>query len=228
MQNCYAGDVGDFGKFAVLRALAKGRRLGICWYRVDGEATSTSSDRRFQYLDDPERFQDLDRELFNAFREYSDRSVATLERFLVEGGLLQDVTFDGRACPEDFHKRTDWAWEMVRAMEGRDLVFLDPDNGLARKRLKRYHAAWVELAALRAPTRALVLYQHQGMGNGGARTEFEHLQERLKLVGVESVEAVRLRPYGSRFMYLLDGDPELKVRLKTFCDRWGREAEYFG
>jgi hypothetical protein len=32
MQDRYAGDVGDYVKFALLRHLCPGRRLGIAWY----------------------------------------------------------------------------------------------------------------------------------------------------------------------------------------------------
>ncbi len=37
MQDRYAGDVGDFSKLSLLRALADGRRLAVCWYLVPNE-----------------------------------------------------------------------------------------------------------------------------------------------------------------------------------------------
>ena len=32
MQDRYAGDVGDFVKYGLLRAIREGKRLGIAWY----------------------------------------------------------------------------------------------------------------------------------------------------------------------------------------------------
>ena len=32
MQNRYVGDIGDYVKYGLLRALADGRQLGVAWY----------------------------------------------------------------------------------------------------------------------------------------------------------------------------------------------------
>ena len=50
MQDKYAGDVGDFGKFALLRALCDGRQLGICWYRTDSVLETTNDGKHLDYL----------------------------------------------------------------------------------------------------------------------------------------------------------------------------------
>ena len=40
MQDCYVGDVGDFVKYGLLRALSDGKRLGVAWYlRTDPDTT---------------------------------------------------------------------------------------------------------------------------------------------------------------------------------------------
>ena len=42
MQDCYVGDIGDFGKYGLLRSLCGGDdygpalRLGVLWYKFDG------------------------------------------------------------------------------------------------------------------------------------------------------------------------------------------------
>ena len=36
MQDCYAGDIGDYGKFALLRELREqGLSVGVNWYKTD-------------------------------------------------------------------------------------------------------------------------------------------------------------------------------------------------
>ena len=51
MQDRYAGDVGDFGKLALLRALAPGRRLRVCWYRCSGAGETNDDGRHVDYLE---------------------------------------------------------------------------------------------------------------------------------------------------------------------------------
>ena len=51
MQDCYVGDVGDFVKYGLLRALSDGKRLGVAWYlRTDPDTTKA---RRWQPHDLP-------------------------------------------------------------------------------------------------------------------------------------------------------------------------------
>lgn len=59
MQNRFAGDIGDYGKYGLLRALAKlPLRLGVIWYLTpDGD----SGGNRTGYLQMPERFRSCDR-----------------------------------------------------------------------------------------------------------------------------------------------------------------------
>ena len=39
MQNRYVGDIGDFGKYGLLRALYHGRQLGVAWYLCPDDVT---------------------------------------------------------------------------------------------------------------------------------------------------------------------------------------------
>lgn len=232
MQDRYSGDVGDFGKLALLRALAPGRRVGVCWYRTDGAGESNNDGRHLAYLERPERFRDLDAELFDAmlafaaeFRaEACQRCVASLEAL---GLLPAGTVYHGEICPRSSSSRQAWAARMVAAMEGADFLFLDPDNGLEAKELSPKSTAVAELQALRRPGRPLLLYHHQTRRPGGAAVEAAHVGQRLRDAGFSSVDVVRLRPYSSRFYFLVDGDPTLRRRLGVFAEQWGRRAELF-
>jgi hypothetical protein len=116
---------------------------------------------------------------------------------------------------------------MAFAMDGADLVFLDPDNGLEGERLTPKSTALAELAALRRPNRALLLYHHQTRLPGGAGAEFAQISRRLGEVGFTSTQAVRLRPYSSRFYFLLDADSIIRERMAHFAETWGGEVEFF-
>ena len=54
MQNRYTGDIGDFAKYGLLRALSKGKRLGVAWYLYPDEEDNTDG-RHIDYLQQPEK-----------------------------------------------------------------------------------------------------------------------------------------------------------------------------
>lgn len=232
VQDRYAGDIGDFGKFALLRALAPERRLGICWCRTDGSGESTNDGRHLAYLLRPERFRTLDPETFDALARFVEqvgtgrcrRAVSSLEALNL---LPPDTVFHRTLCPGRGSDRHRWAAEMVTAVAAADFVFLDPDNGLEGATLSPKSTALAELAALRKPGRAVLLYHHQTRHPGGAASEARHIASRLADAGFRSVDAVRMRPYSSRFYFLMDAEPTLRGRLREFANRWGTRAELF-
>lgn len=176
MQDRYAGDIGDFGKLALLRMLAPGRCLGVCWCRTDGSGEANNDGRHLAYLRRPERFRALDPEAFDALALLIDqviqgrcgRTVSALEAL---GLLPPDSLFHGEICPRGLSDRRSWAAGMVAAMEGANLVFLDPDNGLETSSLSPKSTAVAELVALRQPGRAVLLYHYQTRRAGGAEAE---------------------------------------------------------
>ena len=225
MQDRYAGDVGDFGMFALLRALAKGRTLGVCWYRCSGAGEQNNDGRHVAYLDRPERYRSLDGEVFDAMSRVvsSERSVNALEAC----GLLPGATYHGAEVPRRITDRRTWFSAMAAAVERCDLVFVDADNGFEWSALSPKCIAREEVRALRRRGRALLLYHHQTRRAGGAAADFKHFTRWLFDLGARSVEAVRLRPYSSRFYLLVDGDARLSASLRRFSERWGTEAELF-
>ncbi|MGT2465837.1 hypothetical protein ACVOMV_12900 [Mesorhizobium atlanticum] len=83
MQNRYAGDIGDFIKLGLLRALSGGKRLGVNWYLYpdeyhNGDGGYTS------YLLDPARWRVSDPELFDNLKGMvsAGRSVQALHTSL--------------------------------------------------------------------------------------------------------------------------------------------------
>src|SRR5258705_2254990 len=82
MQDRYAGDIGDFGKLALLRALSPERKLGVCWYLCTGEGEDNNDGAHVKYLEQPDRFRALEPEVFAALGKLvkGERSVAALEK----------------------------------------------------------------------------------------------------------------------------------------------------
>lgn len=225
MQDRYAGDVGDFGKFALLRALAPGRKLGVCWYRCTGAGETNNDGRHIAYLESgAQRFRPLDEGAFDALKKLvrGERSVRALEAL----GLLDGATYHAELVPRGA-ARAEWFAELRRVMEPCDLVFGDMDNGFEWSALSPKCIAREEVRALRKRGRALLLYHHQTRRKGGAQKDYERMVEWLFEAGAQRVEGVRLRPYSSRFYLLVDGDKALSGALKAFVGKWGEDAELF-
>ena len=93
MRDCYVGDIGDFAKYGLLRAIGKGKRLGVAWYLCgDPEVNNTGDGRHTAYLQRPDEWRHLDPDLFDSLKNVIDekrRSVAEIEK----SGILGNADF---------------------------------------------------------------------------------------------------------------------------------------
>lgn len=137
MKNQYVGDIGDYGKYALLRALACQHSVGVNWYLTPGDGRS---DGKFtEYL--MQGADSLDSELYYMLKKllystdgaplHENRSVAAIEN----SGILSDTIFFNELL--DYSKATgreayreDWVSRSLDTLGQPDIIFLDPDNGL--------------------------------------------------------------------------------------------------
>ncbi|SKB94437.1 hypothetical protein SAMN06296386_1106 [Lachnospiraceae bacterium] len=90
MKNQYVGDIGDFGKYALLRAFAEaGVKVGVNWYLTDDD---TSNDGKFTDYLKKDDFRIYDPEVFDELKRIAvirDKSVKNIE----ESGIIPDAVF---------------------------------------------------------------------------------------------------------------------------------------
>lgn len=146
MQDRYVGDIGDFGKYGLLRFIHRetGLHLGVNWYLVEPEKVReahNSDGSHIKYLLEPKTYRQCDKLLFNKLNSIvkpeesgakviskGRREVAAIER----GDILSgDTVFYGK--PLDFlaGKRSQWGKNGIDALADCEIVFFDPDNGFA-------------------------------------------------------------------------------------------------
>ena len=229
MQDRYTGDVGDFGKYGLLRRLCdlregdiKQLKLGVVWYRPNSEliASETVSDGKYiAYLCPKQESQygPCDPPLYDKLREIvkrGDRRIEAVEK----SGLLPGVAFYGHQIPNPGeHKRGEdriearlgWIEGALGKTEGRDVVFLDPDNGLEPKGLPITSAKAPKYAYLEEVGKwlergqSLVIYHHLGR-NRSHPDQIEGWLERLRgEFGSHEIFALRFRRGTSRAFFVL-------------------------
>ena len=109
MQDRYTGDIGDYVKYGLCRALATGRRLGVAWYLLPGEDHNRDG-RHVDYLRNHGLWRGRDPALFDVLKRIVDddrRNVAAVE----QSGILGAAKFSGAilSAPElTLAPRRDW------------------------------------------------------------------------------------------------------------------------
>ena len=188
MQNRYVGDIGDFGKYGLLRSLSGLTetpntdcpiRLGVVWYLHPDE--SHNSDGKFtRYLCDTasnrSKFCVCDPPLYEILRAL----VAGNSRHVIavrHSGALPDSTafyectlpYTPRASLTSRQSaREGWINSALEATAAADLVFFDPDNGTSEREQDRWrkrgrkHVFCEELRPFWDRGQSIVIYHHLG------------------------------------------------------------------
>ena len=165
MQDNYVGDIGDYGKYGLLRNVtATGLRLAVNWYQVKPTRPGKQEDGKYiSYLDKPEVYRHYDPELFDCLAGIVRRHKRSIEE-IETSGVLTAVFFSDTLTPAS---RSNWHQAALFATTGADVVFLDPDNGLEstkmrqRRATKEKHTTWQEVKDYYDRGQSVILYQHR-------------------------------------------------------------------
>ena len=222
MRDQYAGDVSDVLKFAFLRALVgTDQTLDITWcYAPGGDQRADGGHLEWR---DEAAWRLLDEELHAGLVTLQKRSIAALEQAAIwpKGALFHREPMPSRP------KRSAWGMQKRSALDGANLVFLDPDNGIGAETEK--HATFKEIRLLRKPGRAIVFITFPGH-NLKHDVLVQQLHEQLAAeVGAETAITLRTsvsvpRAAGSRYYVprarwftVVEPDAELTARARAFA-----------
>jgi hypothetical protein len=216
VQDRYAGDLGDYLKFGLLRWLAPpgasaSPRLGVVWYRTADE-THNADGKYITYLDpghpSSHHFRELDPDLYDRVANvvHGERSTARLESVGLLGAgtsffgdLLDFADLPVTAQAARQARRQSWLQRAMATTAGCDLIFADPDNGIRpaahlvpRHRTKAVKYAYLdELAAFAERGQSLVVYHHTDRTATVEEQARRRLGDIARDVPLEPVAAVR-------------------------------------
>jgi hypothetical protein len=162
LKNQYVGDINDYFKYGLLRALLSAHlSVGVCWMLTPDDERPDGA--KLQYLSKPVLWRDRDPELFDNLR----RLVRSPENRRVEW-VQEEVLPDARYFSELVPRigRSQWLSRALDSLRGSDVVFFDPDNGMevpstpvSRSRSSKYLYR-DEIAAASAQDTSVLVFQH--------------------------------------------------------------------
>ena len=243
MQNRYVGDIGDYFKYAILRHIGKRRKLGVAWYLFPDE-NGNNDGRYIEYLHQKEKYRWFDKELFDNMKNivfYGDRNIKSIE----DGGILGDCIFHNKEinfickglgmecenpetpipphrwkCRDDWRKK--WFSSVLETLKDCDIVFADPDNGIARQdkfkgSRKRFGKSISEEEVDRISSgRCSIIYHHNTRFKGGHIKEVEYWMDRIKGRNM----ALRFKRLSPRTFFIINPDKEIEKLVFEFANRW--------
>ena len=141
MKNQYVGDIGDYGKYGLLRFLAShGIKIGVNWYLTENDG---STDGRFTtYLKNPAE-RAYDPELFDALQNIMDCPDKTV-KMIEQAKIIPDAEFFSEmlksssleASAREWNRRL-WFNNSTLMLGNAELIFADPDNGISYRKTAR-------------------------------------------------------------------------------------------
>lgn len=247
MQNKYTGDIGDFGKYGMLRYLCpRDLKLGINWYLVpdelhtsDGKFTSYLSNKpennRFFKTCDPELYQTLQLIVNNNNREVLQ---VQEHNILPPGTVFYDTSLSFKGIQGQTERtiyRDSWVHGGINKLKNCDIVFLDPDNGLE---VPSYSSTsdkgtkfvfYNEIIDYYKNGQSLIIYNHRDR-----KPESDYLQRIMKIydfIDNKNIFYLRFNRFSVRdYIFVLQPEhnrilrPRVDEMLKS---RWGRHFNLY-
>jgi hypothetical protein len=228
MKNRYFGDVNDYVKYGVLRCLARaGFSIGVCWMLTPDDIRTDG--RRVNYLSHPRNWEQHDVDLFwHLFQTLAAPDGKNI-RHIEKKGWIHNARFFGKDVPDPKSARLRWFEDALEKLDGSDLLFFDPDNGIevqskpmGRKDSSKY-IYWEELAKAWKLNRSLLVFQHFPRVK---RDEF--ISEKTKEIKfrLDNSSIVPLRSPNVLFLLAYrQGDiPRIRKALNLIDEKWSQRV----
>ena len=192
------------------------------------------------YLSKPSEFRHYDKELFRYLQHMDETQTRTVEevkkqRFLGRRRFLgRNAVFFADDVP-DGQGRDGWLSLALETTRKTDIVFLDPDNGLAtptmeaKDRRLQTHAYLDEVMPLVARRQTVVVYQSYRRGDGYERTEEVRKWRDERLAELDLFERPQVVGTSKRAFVVLPAPhhaEHIDRRLRGFVDRWGKHFKH--
>jgi hypothetical protein len=126
----YVGDINDYRKYALLRALADGgrNRIGVCWMLTPPDGRPDGN--KVEYLKQPDQYRAYDPELFDLLAKEVGETGPRRLRAIEKSGIIPRAIYFNEYLADHAGMRRAYFEAALEAMAKADLISFDPDNGL--------------------------------------------------------------------------------------------------
>lgn len=255
MQNRYSGDVGDFGKFGLLRYLLNDNKysLGINWYLFPDEGHN--EDGKFTRYLSNSNFELCDSELYNKLKTVvsNKRCVLTLEKstlFRCKTTYFSSSIDFYPDYPGQIKKykemrlslRKEWQEKAIANLSSSNVLFIDPDNGLQIESCKSLNqkksgkfAYFNEIGRFHEGKEFTVIYHHlnRHKNHGSHLQQIKDRAQELKdkINPAHTVFCIRYTPCSPRAFFIIatsNATAYIKEKLNIFLkSSWGKYWDYY-
>ena len=166
MKNQYFGDIHDYRKYGLLRAIlcATELSLGVCWLLTDDDETGQGEDR--DYLQTPECWSRFDSELYESLSQLGNSDIPRTVLNAESCNLLPGASYYRDKVPGNREQRPSYLDKALKQLSDTDLLFFDPDNGIevpstpyGQKDSSKF-VYWCEIEKAYNSKHSLIIYQH--------------------------------------------------------------------
>lgn len=218
MQDRYVGDIGDFGKYLLLKSLCKNNniKLGVNWCYVNHEYSTKEKEKNdgkytgylYQKNNKHKVYKETDEILINQLRNIVESEYRTIISIEKNNILPKGTMFFNKETPVGT-KRFSWHAESLEKLNNCDLIFYDPDNGLEISTCGKLHPDAVkyvyydEIRDTYAKGKSIIIYQHTNRSKT-LKTQINERVLQLKEIGIpENTISVIYSKIGISRFYLI-------------------------
>ena len=230
MQDNYIGDIGDYGKYGLLREICvETMSLSVNWYRVIPAKLGKQDDGKYiSYLSMPQMYRAYDPVLFdslhNIVMQEQDRRIERIE----QERLFPAVYFSKALCAD----RKAWHCQALEQTQNTSVVFLDPDNGLETVKMYQNgsatekHVRWEELKDYYARGQNVILYQHRPQMTSKEKCIEGIMQFQRDYLLADHVKMLEFPKYTNRFYFMFlhqNCKPNFDRVCCSMAQKWGKQ-----
>ena len=230
MQDNYIGDIGDYGKYGLLREICvETMSLSVNWYRVIPAKLGKQDDGKYiSYLSMPQMYRAYDPVLFdslhNIVMQEQDRRIERIE----QEQLFPAVYFSKALCAD----RKAWHCQALEQTQNTSVVFLDPDNGLETVKMYQNgsatekHVRWEELKDYYARGQNVILYQHRPQMTSKEKCIEGIIQFQRDYLLADHVKMLEFPKYTNRFYFMFlhqNCKPNFDRVCCSMAQKWGKQ-----
>ncbi|CAN5283700.1 hypothetical protein BH10PAT1_BH10PAT1_3630 [soil metagenome] len=166
MKHQYFGDISDYKKYSILRSISNNGQLKtmVCWMLTANDERNDGNVNK--YLNKPEEWRSFEPDIFDFLHE-AVLVRKTKDLNLVEQkGIILKTNYFWEILTDNLYGRQKYFANLHEASKDCDVVFLDPDNGIATESIKKgrknssKYVFWDEVKNFWKEGFSLLVYQH--------------------------------------------------------------------